>query len=324
MHLPKTNAMLRREAASWLARLQSGRDPDVERKLQRWRERDPRNAAAFERIRRTYDQSALLRHSQSSSVPASEVSRSAPQKPRYALAAAVAAVALLLSGMLLAGRGAFAVRGTEAVMLATDVGEIRSVALSDGSKVTLDTATTMAVEISGSTRKARLKSGRARFEITASALPFVVEAGSTTVTADSGVMDVSRTAQQSSVEVVSGAAEVRHGTAELGLRAGQAVEGGPDGLASRESSSRRPDWTRGMLQFDGTPLADAVLLANRYSERHIILAGDLNEQRVTGAFRAGDTAGLARALAQAFHLSLNRTADGSLLLSRNGSPSAEK
>jgi transmembrane sensor len=79
-----------------------------------------------------------------------------------------------------------------------------------------------------------------------------------------------------------------------------------------------------MLQFDGAPLADAVLLANRYSERRILLSPGLGSLRVTGAFRAGDTAGLARALAQAFHLSLNGTADGSLLLSRNGSFSAEK
>ena len=59
-----------------------------------------------------------------------------------------------------------------------------------------------------------------------------------------------------------------------------------------------------MLQFDGTPLPHAVGLANRYSERHIVLAGDLDALRVTGAFRAGDTNGLARALAAAFGLSL--------------------
>jgi transmembrane sensor len=316
--------MLRREAASWLARLQSGRDPEIERKVDEWLDRDPRHAAAFEHIRRTYDQAALLRHSRLASDRTPAPSRQVQQKPRYALAAAAAAIVLVPAGMLLLGRGTFAVRGTEAVMLATRVGEIRSVALSDGSKVTLDTATTLEIEIGRLGRKARLKSGRARFEIAAAVKPFVVEAGSTTVTADTGVVDVARTAQQSKVEMVSGNAEVRHDGAKLALSAGQAVADGSQGMSRTDSSFTRPDWTRGMLQFDGTPLADAVVLANRYSDRRILLSPGLGSLKVTGAFRAGDTEGLAKALAQAFHLSFSRTADGSLLLSRGSSSSADK
>jgi transmembrane sensor len=79
-----------------------------------------------------------------------------------------------------------------------------------------------------------------------------------------------------------------------------------------------------MLQFDGTPLAEAVALANRYSERQIILAGNLNALRVTGAFRAGDTAGLAKALAAALSLSLQQRADGNLILSRRASSTLQK
>jgi transmembrane sensor len=294
--------------------MQSGRDPEIERKVDEWLDRDPRHAAAFERIRRTYDRAALLRHSRLISDRTPAPSRQFQQKPRYALAAAAAGIVLVPAGMLLLGRGTFAVRGTEAVMLATRVGEIRSVALSDGSKVTLDTATTVEVEIGRLGRKARLKSGRARFEIAAAVKPFVVEAGSTTVTADTGVVDVARTAQQSKVEMVSGNAEVRHDGAKLGLSAGQAVADGSQGMSRTDSSFNRPDWTRGMLQFDGTPLADAVVLANRYSDRRILLSPGLGSLKVTGAFRAGDTEGLAKALAQAFHLSLSHTIDGNLLL----------
>jgi transmembrane sensor len=71
-----------------------------------------------------------------------------------------------------------------------------------------------------------------------------------------------------------------------------------------------------MLQFDATPLPEAVALANRYSQRRIILDGDLAGLRVTGAFRAGDTAGLAKALATVFDLLLKRGSDGNLMLSR--------
>ena len=76
------------------------------------------------------------------------------------------------------------------------------------------------------------------------------------------------------------------------------------------------DWTRGMLEFDGTPLAAAVALANRYSEQKIVLEDGLGQLRVTGAFRAGDVAALASALAEAFHLSVMRNEKGNLILSR--------
>jgi transmembrane sensor len=323
LRLPKTEAMLRREAASWLARLQSGRDPDIALKVEQWRARDARHAAAFERICRTYDQAALLRHSQLASDRRAVAQRPIPQQRRFALAAAAAAVVLVPAGALMLGRAMSTIRGTEAVLLATQLGEIRSVALGDGSRVTLDTATTVQVEVGRSRRMVRLKSGRARFDVAPAATPFVVEAGGTTVTAQSGVIDVARTAGRSEVEVISGAAEVRHDGSGLTLRAGQGAAG-QHALERIEGSSRRPDWTRGMLEFDGTPLAEAVELANRYSERRIRLSPGIGSARVTGAFRAGDTTGLARALAQAFHLSVSRKADGSLLLSRKASLSADE
>jgi transmembrane sensor len=59
-----------------------------------------------------------------------------------------------------------------------------------------------------------------------------------------------------------------------------------------------------------------VALANRYSERHIILGEDLGTLRVTGAFRAGDTTGLAKALAAAFGLSLRTDSAGNFILAR--------
>jgi transmembrane sensor len=95
------------------------------------------------------------------------------------------------------------------------------------------------------------------------------------------------------------------------------------GADRKVSVAPASDWTRGMLQFDGTPLSEAVALANRYSDRHILLVGGLGALRVTGAFRAGDTAGLAKALAAAFGLSLQQNADGNLLLSRTTSPQAQ-
>ena len=321
--LPKTKGMLRREAASWLARLQSDRDSDVERKFERWRDTDPRHAAAFNRVRGSYEQAGLLRHSPGAGPAQLEPAIRRPEwKPRPALAAAAAIVILIPVGVLLV-RGGSPFVSTDAVMLMTTVGEIKQVDLADGSKVTLDTSTKVEVEIGRSHRSAHLRYGRARFEVKQSSAPFVVETGTSTITAREGVIDVEQGVQRDRIQVLAGAAEV-HGSghrqsSSVAVAAGESVTVSSDGAEQKGVAAPTSDWTRGMLQFDGTPLADAVALANRYSKRHIMLVGDFTVLRVTGAFRAGDTAGLAKALAAAFGLSLGQRDDGTLLLSRSGS-----
>lgn len=325
IRLPKTKGMLRREAATWLARLQSGRDPDIERKFQQWREADPRRAAAFDRVRRSYEQAGLLRHSP---IAASDQHAPAVRKPEWkplpALAAAAAVVVLVPVGVVLFRDGTLAFGRTQTLMLMTRVGEIRQIELADGSKVTLDTATKVDVEVGRSRRNAHLRYGRARFQIANANAPFVVEAASTTVTTREGVIDIEQVGQQGRVQVLAGAADVRGSDqgqpSRVALGAGEAVTVNAGGAELKGAVVPASDWTRGMLQFDGTPLVQAVALANRYSERHIMLAGDLNALRVTGAFRAGDTGGLARALAAAFGLSLQQNGEGNLVLSRKMSP----
>ncbi len=149
----------------------------------------------------------------------------------------------------------------------------------------------------------------------------MIEAGNTTVTADNGVLDVAKLAEQSTVDVLAGNADVRSAEQPsnngVGLAAGEgaiAVSGAP----VRKHASGASDWTRGMLEFDGTPLAAAVALANRYSKnwKKSVLEDGLGQLRVTGAFRAGDVAALASALAEAFHLSVMRNEKGNLILSR--------
>jgi transmembrane sensor len=183
------------------------------------------------------------------------------------------------------------------------------------------------VEIGRSRRRAQLRYGRARFRIAPASEPFVVETASSTITARQGVIDVEQVGHQGRVQVLAGAAEVRGSdqeqTSRVALGAGESVTVNPGGSERKSAVPSAPDWTRGMLQFDGTTLADAVALANRYSERHIVLVGDLKGLRVTGAFRAGDMAGLAKALAAAFTLALEQRADGTLVLSRSASPALQ-
>lgn len=312
--------MLRRDAAAWLARLQSRRDPDVEQKFKRWRDRDPAHAEAFERVAASYQQAGLLRYSGLADASAGAGLR--PARPRtlsYAWAAAAALVLFFSAGLYLVLGSGLWTSGTEAVMLSTGVGEIRSVNLSDGSKVTLDTSTSVQVEIGPMGRRVLVKTGRARFDVARSTRPFVIEAGSSIEPAAGSVLDVEELENQLRVDVLAGSAKIDERGAfgsVLNLAAGQTARAVDGRGVQKQSLRAAPDWTRGMLEFDGTPLGAAVELANRYSKSKILLSAGLQDLKVTGAFRAGDIQGLADALAEAFHLRIDRTHEGNLLLSR--------
>lgn len=314
--------MLRREASTWLARLEGGSSPEIEKAFRRWYEANPAHAAAFERVRRSYASAGLLRHSELARERsfAPETPPASLPQPRWALAAAIA-VALLVPGAILVTQGGLSPAGTRnALLLASAVGEIRQVVLADGSKVTLDTATKVEVQLGRSERRAIVREGRARFEVASDPRPFIVEAAATRVTSGPAVLDVERVGDHARVEVLSGSATAtldsdRQQGSSVNIGAGQGYssnqEPGTYALTSDGSA-----WTRGMLQFDGTPLAEAVALANRYSQQKIVLRPGIEQLRVTGAFKADDAAGLAKSLAQAFNLNLERTPIGFTLSSR--------
>lgn len=320
VRFPKTKGMLRREAAGWLARLQSGRDPDIERKFVRWRDSDSRHSEAFERVSQSYDRAALLRHSRKLS-PERDVALRQPLihwRPAVAVAAAAAIAVLIPAGIAVMRNGGRLGMSSDAVMLTTGIGEIRQVELGDGSRVTLDTSTKLDVEIARSHRTAHLRYGRARFSVARAAVPFVVDAQPATVSSNGGVIDVDRRGPEPHVHVLVGSADVSSLASEaspsVALEPGEAAAIA-DGRVSRTTAiAKTVNWPQGMLQFDATPLRQAVEEANRYSERRIVLVGDVGARRVTGTFRAGDTAGLAKALASAFALSLTSGPGGQLML----------
>lgn len=313
--------MVRREASNWLARLEGSPNAAVERSFRRWYDADSAHAAAFERVRRSYESAGLLRHSEVArdrSLSPERPQSSSP-RPRLALAAAIA-VAMLVPGAILVNRGGFAPVGTRnTVLLVSAIGEIRQVALEDGSKVTLDTASKVEVEMGRSERRAVVREGRARFEIAPDPRPFIVEASAARMESGPAVMDVERVGDGARVEVLSGSAVASLTSAgeqaAVRIVAGQGFSTDPQ-PGAYPLTGDRSGWTKGMLQFDGTPLAEAVALANRYSAQKIVLASVTDQLRVTGAFKAGDPAGLAKSLAQAFDLKLERARTGDLILSK--------
>jgi len=197
----------------------------------------------------------------------------------------------------------------------TGRGEIRNVALDDGSVLRLNTATRVDVNISPERRRVHLLEGEALFDVAKDpARPFVVEAADTLVRAV-GTSFTVRLLPGRQVKVL-----VREGVVEVSGRDVSAVEpirlaannrfysGGDKLVPSLKviSDTELADdlaWQSGMISLDGIPLREAAREFSRYSDTRIVIDDPaIAELTVSGRFAADDPIGFARAVATSMSL----------------------
>lgn len=315
------NERVRRQAARWLARLNGSPSGSDRAAFERWYGADPAHAEAFERMKALHGASGLLRHTEAARTRT--LASSPPIEARsygYAFAglaalAAISAVLLNVPGLLPRTANA------QVLMYATKVGEIRQVPLPDGSQLTLDTATTVRVELRPDVRHVIVRQGRARLAMSPrDRRPFVVDAGPGRVSGQAATFDVAVEDGCATVRPIAGVVTVnsRASSTPERLSAGQTVVLAATGTRIEPKAAPTSDalWPTGRVDFDNMPLDQVVREANRYDPNHIDLSdGSLARLRVTGTFRAGDTVGLARSLKAAFGLRLDRAANGDWILS---------
>ncbi|UIJ46341.1 FecR domain-containing protein [Sphingomonas cannabina] len=335
----KSGEVARREARDWVVLIHdSGAEVDWAA-FERWRAADPRHGEAYERAERAWNQSGLLAETsfgQTRNLPERRHGRFG-RPVGYTLAAA-AALAVLFIGLAIARPEMLqGLTGAGSSEFSAPVGAIRTVALDDGSTVTLDSDSALRVAFGASERRLELLKGRARFDVAHEAdRPFIVAAGGGAVIARGTLFDVGLHDGQVTVTLLRGAVEVRNAEAMRSatpspskvrtLRPQQTIAFVAAAPLPVPQAAAKADaqWTSGMLTFDATRLAEAVAEINRYSGTKIVLADPaIAELRITGAYRASDTAGFARTVAQSLRLRVTRTREGNLLLSASpaGSPS---
>lgn len=208
----------------------------------------------------------------------------------------------------------------------TRVGEVRTVRLSDGSIVTLDTDTEITVRFTGDERGTDLEHGRARFEVAHDpAHPFIVYAAGGRVTATGTIFDVTNR-DGFAVHLIRGSIDVAPPprpdvpTAQaLHLSPGQKIAflPHPNGPLPSPVPARPSDaqWVTGMKTFDDVPIRDIIAEANSYSLDTITLA-DPAVGDVHGFIDLNirDTAAVAGKLATYLHLAVDRSESGKIIL----------
>ena len=241
---PRRPSAIERDALEWMARLDRGMTPEQEAEFDRWLAADVRHAAMFAEFDGTWalldrmreipeavaasspgevDPEALAPSScvaaavdredgacsrRGTAAPDStggQACRAAARRwvvPASLAAAAVFVVAYLqwpLASVVGERNAAYA------VSLATELGELRKVALPDGSVVQLNTDSAVEVQFSSSARRLRLTRGEAHFTVAKNrARPFTVSAGGLDVRAVGTVFNVRLRSEAVEVLVTEG------------------------------------------------------------------------------------------------------------------------
>ena len=318
-------------AAYWFMRMRASDAASARAEFDAWRHADPRHAVAYQRLAENWRRSDVIRHSDlldGFRLRPPWWKRLHLDRPRvFAPAIAVIVLALALTVWAVAAR---APGSPPTTAQSSRLGEVRTVTLSDGSTITLDTDSRVSESFTRTERTVRLERGRARFDVVHDAArPFIVWAGAVRITDKGTVFDVRMQAGEVDVVLLRGSAEVRSfapaiasaSSASLILIAGQRASIPADRPPERSSiaPSTPPTWISGMLDFDDAPLGDVVAEINRYNTRRIVIADpDLASLRVTGSYRASAPDDAARNLAALFDLRVGTDPRGNWILRSDG------
>lgn len=302
---PLKNDPLTERALSWLVHLHSGGETAQDwQDYHDWKMAHPSHAEAAARAEHVW-------------------SRLGPalKPPRRTARRAAGALAVCL---VLAGAGAFAIGSFPGWFAdqATVLGEIRTVALDDGSSVVMDSDTRFDVDFTAPQRRIRLLDGQIFVTVAADpARPFIVEAGEGEIQALGTAFNIRRDGTQTAVSVTEHAVRVSLKPAEpVDVTQGHGVDYdpatglGPPHIVDIENVTA---WRRGEILFDGRPLGAVAAEMGRYRRGAIFFTDErLKQLPVTGMFSTRDVDDFFGALEQTLPVRVLRLPYLTLILPR--------
>ncbi|WP_454689847.1 FecR domain-containing protein [Achromobacter aloeverae] len=192
----------------------------------------------------------------------------------------------------------------------TATGEIREVALPDGTHVWLNTASAFNKDYRADLRRLHLVEGEILIATAADAArPFVVDTTQGRLRALGTRFTVRQEEGQAFLAVYHGAVEIR--TADSGasavISAGQQARFTADAIQTpMPADPAREAWSRGELVVLDVPLAEVVKELNRYTRQHIGVDPTVAQRRIFGTFPLRDVDVALGLLADAAHLQIRR------------------
>ena len=348
-HLFSTKRSPEEAAAYWFARIESGSmDADAQAEFDAWKEASPGHADAFAKVVAIWNAFDLADMEPGLADLREEAALAArPERRGFLWAGATVAAAASFFAAVYFGPGIVTgekneqvrVESSEALapQVAADAasptlefvtakGERRTVALSDGSRVTLNTDSAIRVAFEQDRRAVTLLRGQGLFEVERNpARPFIVRAGGRQVTALGTVFDIRLDPNRSQITLVSGKVRVDNvasGTQDAPetptfLSPGYTLttEKGLGQTLVKVDVDRNLLWRDGFVEFDNTPLAKVVEEMNRYSSVEMVLdspaAGQLT---VSGIFRTDNPERFVDILGEALPLRSYRRSDGNIVI----------
>lgn len=318
----------RAEASAWIVQLHgSQRSPALEAGFRTWLAESPENAREFERVTEVWE---------AGSTPVPGVPRleqwQARSSTRGLLAAAAAFVAI---GLGFWGLNSFWLNPS----YSTGIGEQRVLRLDDGTRITLNSDTRLAVAYRKLQRRVQVERGEAYFEVAKDrARPFLVRAGEHRVQALGTVFVVRYDDQRMAVMLVEGRIavsqeggasetaaaaidETRAGSAaslakEIILTPGERLTfmGGSSVTIDEPRIDAVTAWRRGEVVLDRTSLADAIAEMNRYDATALVIDDpQIGNLEISGIYQTGNSEVFAAAVARLYALQVVH-ADGQIRL----------
>jgi transmembrane sensor len=315
------------QARDWAVYLHSDQiSPEDIARFREWLARSPSHAEAYRGYEQLMEDVAglndvgeigLCTHEPPPGpIPANDDRPSAPSRIR--VLAAVAAAAVLAIGLVFAIAD-IVLRGPN--LVTTPVGEIREIALNDGTRITLGPRSSAEVDYGARGRHVRMISGEAFFDVAPDpARPFTVAAGDRRIEVVGTRFNIRRSGETVRVDVVEGEVRVRparlagaeiDAPGEAVLRRGEAVVaevGAPVMDHKRVEPEAAVGWMRGWLSYEDATLAQIADDLARYDRREIVFTDpELGEYRVTASFGAHDIDRFFSGLAAAHPVSIDRS-----------------
>lgn len=292
-----------RSAEGWLVRL--GRPAVSPRLLARfeiWLAADPRNLDDYEALKATLRRSQALRSRFVGELNLIARPRGARARRAWTGPAVVTAGGLVAAALVVAvWPGAAALWAPDplagAQTFQTATGEIRDIVLADGSRLTLDTATTIRARVDGPVRRVAVDRGAVYFAVAHDrARPFVVGLADRAVVVTGTHFTTTLQAGQARVALLEGRVAVTEGRpAERDLLRGAVRLKPGDQVSYRPGTAVRAEaridpataaaWRQHRLIFQDAPLSQVVAELARYTDTRMRIADPaLGRQRVTAIF----------------------------------------